>query len=308
MEMDHGQTSARLGCMATANGDRPCLVLDTMAFDLGRAMPGSAVELSSLLALRAAERQHTFDRATEVLTRSLDRGGQVAAVADGLLTPLADVQWAAPVSPTASIFCVGLNYPTHAEEAQMQSIEYPMLFMKPTTTLRGHEAVVDIPAASSRIDYEGEIAIVIGAYARLLEKEDAPSAIAGYALANDISARDWQFRTTEVMIGKAFDGFCPIGPWVTMLGDPDSIEFRTYVNGEQRQHGRATDLIFGFAELVSYLSQVVTLRPGDVILTGTPAGIGATRKPRLWISDGDEVRIESPQLGTLTNRFAASTR
>lgn len=220
-----------------------------------------------------------------------------------LVCPLSAAVLAPPVPPTATILAIGLNYHGHAAEANMEIPKFPMVLAKPSGTLAGHRAPIAIPRASHRIDYEGELAVVIGGACKEVAEADALDYVAGYTIANDLSARDWQFRTSEMMIGKAFDGFCPLGPWLVTsdeLPDPHALRLRTTVSGEQRQDASTGEMIFRVPALVAYLSQVMTLRPGDVILTSTPAGIGATRQPRLWLRPGDVVEVEVEGIGTLT--------
>ena len=216
------------------------------------------------------------------------------------------VQLAPPIGYQANVLAIGLNYKSHALEAKMDVPKFPMVFTKPQPSVIGPMDPITIPKASRRIDYEGEIVIVIGNRCKEVDEQTALSCIAGYTLANDVSARDWQFRTTEMMLGKAFDGFCPIGPWLLTqdeLPDISQVLLETKVNGEVRQSALASDMIFSPAFLVSYLSQVMTLQAGDAILTGTPAGIGATRDPRLWLSKGDCVEVSAGPLGTLVTTF-----
>jgi 2-keto-4-pentenoate hydratase/2-oxohepta-3-ene-1,7-dioic acid hydratase in catechol pathway len=223
-----------------------------------------------------------------------------------LAYPLVSAPLAPPIAAGANVLAIGLNYESHAAEANMEIPKHPMVFAKPAPTLLSAGADVRIPKASTRIDYEGELVIVIGRRCKEIEVEQALDYIGGCTLANDVSARDWQFRTSEMMLGKAFDGFCPIGPWLVTADELPAIEtlqIQTRVNGEVRQSAPLSDLIFDAATLVSYLSQVMTLQPGDAILTGTPAGIGATRKPRLWLQAGDVVEISVDAIGMLRNRL-----
>jgi acylpyruvate hydrolase len=216
-----------------------------------------------------------------------------------------DVVLGAPVRRPEKIVAVGLNYQSHADEAEKEPPKYPMLFAKYANTLSGAHADIPIPHATHRIDYEGELAVVIGRTAAEIGRDDADTCIAGYAVANDVSARDYQFRTKEMLQGKTFDGFCPLGPWISKpraadeLGD---LDLRTTVSGDVRQSAKLGEMIFDVPTLVEYISAIMTLRPGDVILTGTPAGIGATMTPRRWLRDGDVAEVEIAELGTLRNR------
>jgi acylpyruvate hydrolase len=221
---------------------------------------------------------------------------------------LADVTLRPPVQRPEKIIGVGLNYVSHADEAERAVPEYPVLFAKFANTLTGPHDDVPIPRASHRIDYEGELAVVIGHRTHYATRDEADAAIAGYAVANDVSARDYQFRTKEMLQGKSFDHFCPLGPVITRpraAGDLGSLALTTRVNGEQRQSAKLGEMLFDVPFLVEYLSAIMTLEPGDVILTGTPAGIGGGMRPRRWLRDGDRVDIEIAEIGRIGNTFVA---
>ncbi|MDB5874275.1 MAG: hypothetical protein JWQ07_3717 [Ramlibacter sp.] len=249
-------------------------------------------------------------RAAEAGAAMLAQHGAAWASSRQLAWPLADAALAPPIAQGGNVLAIGLNYRSHAAEAKMELPKYPMVFTKPAPAVGAPRDPVILPRAGSRrVDYEGEIVIVIGRHCREVSEEDALACVAGYTLGNDVSARDWQFRTTEMMLGKAFDGFCPIGPWLVTadeLADVEGVTLETRVNGELRQTAPGSDMIFSVAKLVAYLSQVMTLEPGDAILTGTPAGIGATRDPKLWIAAGDKVEVTAGLLGTLTTNFVAA--
>ena len=218
---------------------------------------------------------------------------------------IGDVRLLAPIPKPGKIIGVGLNYVSHADEASSEVPEYPMLFAKFANTVAGPFDDVCIPRVTHRIDYEGELAVVIGAGGRYIDHEAALDHVGGLMIANDVSARDYQFRTREMLSGKSFDGFAPMGPWLTSLdevGDIGSLRLGTWVNGEQRQSATIAEMVFSIAHLVSYVSDIMTLEPGDVILTGTPSGIGATLNPRRWLRPGDEVRVEISGLGEIRNR------
>lgn len=224
-------------------------------------------------------------------------------------TDLTEVRLRAPLTQPQKIIGVALNYASHAEEAERDLADYPILFAKFANTLNGPDDDVPIPRASHRIDYEGELAVVIGRPTRFATRAIAEECIAGYAVANDVSARDYQFRTKEMLQGKTFDGFCPFGPWISKprpVGELADLVLTTTVNGETRQRAKLGEMIFDVPHLVEYLSTIMTLLPGDVILTGTPAGVGASMKPRRWLRDGDTVAIEIAELGRISNRFRAN--
>jgi 2-keto-4-pentenoate hydratase/2-oxohepta-3-ene-1,7-dioic acid hydratase in catechol pathway len=204
------------------------------------------------------------------------------------------------------IICVGLNYKRHAEESKMAPPEAPLLFSKFNNTLTGHKVDVKLPEKSSQVDYEVELAIVIGKEAKNVTKEEALSYVYGYCNANDLSARDLQFKSSQWLLGKTCDGFSPIGPYLVTadeVGDPNNLRLRTIVNGEVRQDSNTSDMIFYCDEIVNYVSEHMTLYPGDLIFTGTPEGVilGLPEEERVWLQDGDEVTIEIEKLGTLKN-------
>jgi 2-keto-4-pentenoate hydratase/2-oxohepta-3-ene-1,7-dioic acid hydratase in catechol pathway len=202
----------------------------------------------------------------------------------------------APVAPS-KIIAVGLNYRSHALEMNMPLPSEPLLFLKPPTALAHPGQTVRWPPSAGRVDFEGELALVIGRTAQNLTPEKAMDHVLGFTLANDITARDLQMRDGQWARAKGFDGFCPLGPWVATALDWESFEFQTRVQGRLRQTGNLGDLIFALPEIVAFASQVMTLLPGDVILTGTPPGVGP-------LAAGDRVEIASRQIGTLTNFFA----
>lgn len=235
--------------------------------------------------------------------------GDLAASGEADSWAADDVVLSSPVRRPEKVVAVGLNYQSHADEADREPPQYPMLFAKFANTLTGAHADIPIPRVSHRIDYEGELAVIIGRKAKEIGRDDADGCIAGYAVANDVSARDYQFRTKEMLQGKTFDSFCPLGPWVTKPLTADGlgeVDLRTSVNGEVRQSAKLGEMIFDVPYLVEYISAIMTLQPGDVILTGTPAGIGATMRPRRWLRDGDVVEVEIAQLGVLRNTVVAS--
>lgn len=225
------------------------------------------------------------------------RGDEI--VADGAVHALADVTLLAPAEPRA-IFGIGLNYAGHAAETGRDAPEAPIVFMKlPSSSAPPNEPVAVPAAAMGRLDYEGELAVVMG----------AGGEIAGYAVANDLSARDLQGREPQWTRAKGFDSSCPWGPWITTAdevgagGDP-ILSLRTWVNDELRQDGTTADLIFKPRQLVDFISETCTLQPGDLILTGTPAGVGMAMDPRRFLRSGDVVRIEIEQLGSICHAIA----
>jgi 2-keto-4-pentenoate hydratase/2-oxohepta-3-ene-1,7-dioic acid hydratase in catechol pathway len=212
-----------------------------------------------------------------------------------------------PVPDPDKIICIGLNYRSHAAEAGIDPPEQPTFFAKFRNALTPSDATVALPEASEKVDYEAEVAFVVGRRCSRVEPAEALEAVAGYMLLNDLSARDLQFATPQWMPGKVFDGSAPCGPALVTpdeAGPPDEIEFRLDLNGERMQEASTSDLIFSVAELVARLSRWMTLEPGDIVSTGTPSGVGSVRQPRVWLKPGDEIVIASPTLGELRTTIA----
>jgi 2-keto-4-pentenoate hydratase/2-oxohepta-3-ene-1,7-dioic acid hydratase in catechol pathway len=220
-------------------------------------------------------------------------------------TPLAEVTLLAPVARPPKFFAIGLNYADHAAEAGLPTPEFPVVFAKLGSCVNGPFAAVERPRVSDQLDYEGELGVVIGRRCRHVAAADAPAAIAGYLVVNDVSVRDWQTRTPQWTLGKSFDTHGPIGPWLTTadeVGDPHALGIRTWVNGELRQESNTQHLIFDAYALVEHLSTACTLEPGDVIATGTPAGVGMLMDPPRLLRAGDVVRVEIDRIGAIENR------
>jgi 2-keto-4-pentenoate hydratase/2-oxohepta-3-ene-1,7-dioic acid hydratase in catechol pathway len=239
---------------------------------------------------------------------ALLRGGGVEAarVVRGEALPLDDVRLLPPVTDPGKIVCLGLNYRSHAEEAGLEAPDTPTFFAKYPNALAAPGAEVPLPPYSEKVDYEAEVAFVIGRRCKDVPEADAVSAIAGYTLLNDLSARDYQFKTPQWGPGKVFDGSAPCGPALVTpeeAGPPDAIELSLTLNGETMQSASTADLIHSIPAVVAYLSKLMTLEPGDLVSTGTPAGVGSVRKPRVWLEPGDEIVVESPQLGRLETQI-----
>jgi acylpyruvate hydrolase len=212
-----------------------------------------------------------------------------------------------PIGDPGKIVCIGLNYRTHAAEAGIDPPDRPTFFGKFSNALAAPGAPVVLPAGTEKVDYEAEVAVVIGARCRAVSADDALEHVAGYMLFNDLSARDWQFATPQWMPGKVFDGSAPCGPALVTTdeaGPHDAIEFKLELNGELMQEASTADLIHSVPELIAHLSTLMTLEPGDLIATGTPSGVGSVRAPRIWLKAGDEIVISSPTLGELRTTIA----
>jgi len=215
---------------------------------------------------------------------------------------------AAPIPRPGKIICIGLNYRDHAAEAKMAIPETPTVFSKWNNTVIGHRHAIVLPKNSSKPDYEAELAVVIGRRGRHVAEEDWRAHVFGYTILNDVSARDFQMATSQWTIGKTFDTFAPIGPWIVTadeIADPGSLKISLTLNGEVMQDSSTSNLIFGIPKLIAYLSSVMTLEPGDIISTGTPAGVGFARKPPRWLRAGDTVAVQVEGIGELANPVIA---
>jgi 2-keto-4-pentenoate hydratase/2-oxohepta-3-ene-1,7-dioic acid hydratase in catechol pathway len=223
--------------------------------------------------------------------------------------PLEGLSHAPLVDRDCRIFCVGLNYADHAAENGLNPPASPVFFGKLASVVTPQDKPIPLPLGSTQVDYEAELAFVVGRRARKLSEEAARSSIAGYTIMNDVSARDFQMGDGQWFRGKNCDGFAPLGPWLSTpddLSDPHGLEIRLRLNGEELQHSNTRNLFFKPPKLLSFLSQTLTLEPGDVISTGTPAGVGFHRKPQVFLRPGDVVEVEIAEIGTLRNPVAAS--
>ncbi|MFP3387557.1 fumarylacetoacetate hydrolase family protein [Brevibacillus sp. SIMBA_040] len=269
---------------------------------------------------KAAGTYHTDDLSLQSIEQIVEGGVEVLESLARLLTLAGDADddelWLAedslrlgPCVPyPGKIICVGLNYRKHAIESKLPIPESPVLFNKFTNSIAAHGETIQLPKGTSQVDYEAELAIVIGKKAKHVSKENALEYVFGYCNANDLSARDLQNRTSQWLLGKSCDGFCPVGPYLVTsdeVGNPNDLRIRSYVGGEVRQDSNTGDMIFACDEIVSYISSYMTLEPGDIILTGTPEGVilGYPKEKQIWLAAGDEATIEIEKLGRLTNRF-----
>jgi len=264
-------------------------------------------------ALGAVEGDRVYDltRAGFASLGALLRGGDAALTkARELLktpaqsVPLADVKHAPLVERDARVFCVGLNYADHAAENNLPPPSSPIFFAKLASVVIPHKAGIAIPKTSQQVDYEAEFALVIGRRADCVSEAEALACIAGYTIMNDVSARDFQFKDKQWFRGKNCNGFGPMGPWMVTadsVPDPLALDISLRLNGETLQHSNTRNLVFSPAALVSTLSQSLVLEPGDVISTGTPAGIGFHRKPQVFLKPGDRMEIEVSGIGILEN-------
>ena len=218
--------------------------------------------------------------------------------------PLSQVTLLAPVPRPGKFLGISLNYADHINETQLDKPEYPTFFTKHSTCVIANGEAIHRPIVSEKLDYEGELAFVIGKRCKHVPLEKAQQVIAGYTIVNDVSVRDWQIRSPTWMLGKSFDTHGPMGPWIITadeIKDPHNLTIKTWIDDELRQDSNTKNMIFNCYEMVAYLSKAMTLEPGDVIATGTPAGVGVKMKPRGYMKPGQTAKIEIENIGTLSN-------
>ncbi len=284
--------------------------------DLNRVDPSLPAALHGLIA--AGEPALALARATvdHIVAQAEDEGSLSRLTRDGKLYPVAAVRILAPFPyPRRNVFCVGRNYLKHAEEGarargiEFKPPEYPEFFTKPPTTVVGHEGVFALDeGVTQQLDYEAELAVVIGRHGRNIPREHAYDHVFGYTVANDLSAREVQRRHGQWFKGKALDNSCPLGPVVVPhrdLGDPQRLALRLRVNGETRQNANTKDMTWGVSDILFWLSRGTTLEPGDIVLTGTPEGVGIGMVPPAFLRPGDVVEAEIEGVGTLRTYIVA---
>jgi 2-keto-4-pentenoate hydratase/2-oxohepta-3-ene-1,7-dioic acid hydratase in catechol pathway len=278
----------KLATFRSGRTTRIGVVVEDRVVDLAAAVPELPREMSALLALGEP---------------ALAQVRRVAGAGAATL-PLEDVTLEAPVLRPPKLLAIGLNYADHAAEAKLELPKVPTVFNKQSTCVTGPFAPIHLPRASQALDYEGELAFVIGRRCRHVPRERAHEVIAGYCVFDDVTVRDWQLRTPTWTLGKSFDTHGPMGPWISTadeIEDPHRLRIRTLVNGELRQESNTNQLIFDCFALVEHLSTACTLEPGDVVATGTPAGVGILLKPPKLLAVGDRVRVEIEGLGAIEN-------
>lgn len=234
--------------------------------------------------------------------------GGGAAAAKGPSYPLRDVRLLAPVPRPPKFICVGLNYRDHAIETKMEIPKVPTIFSKFSNVVIGPGAPIVLPRVSEKPDYEAELAFVIGRGGRYIPSSRAMEHVFGYTIVNDVSARDFQMATSQWLMGKTFDTFAPMGPWIVTadeIADPHTLDISLEIGGERLQHSNTRELIFKIPELIEFISKVTTLEPGDIVITGTPAGVGFMRNPPRYLKPGDEVIIRIDRIGELRNPVIA---
>ncbi|TDD09396.1 FAA hydrolase family protein [Nonomuraea deserti] len=265
----------RLATIRTADGNAAVRVDDDAAVELG------AADLGAFLA---------------------DPAWRAAAEnADGPRHDLAGLDYAPPIPRPEKVICVGLNYRTHILEMGRELPAYPALFAKYARALVGAYDPVELPAGSAEVDWEAELGVVVGATVRHASLEQAAAAIAGYTVVNDVTARDYQYRSVQWLQGKTFERSTPVGPWLVTGIQPGEVSCR--VDGDVVQRADTADLVFGPADLIAYISKIITLVPGDIIATGTPGGVGHARKPPRYLGEGSELVTRVEGVGELRNRI-----
>ena len=282
----------RLASFSFEDTVRVGVVVGDEVVDLYLAEPEVPTDMSAFLALG--------DEGRVMAEMAVERGGN--------RRPLSDVHLLAPVPRPQKFLAVGLNYGDHIAETGAQTPRMPTIFTKQVSCVQRPGGGIEIPLASKNVDYEGELGIVIGESCRHVSADEAASVIAGYTIVNDVSVRDFQRHTPQFTMGKSFDTHGPVGPVIVTsdeLGDPHALDIQTRVNGELRQDSNTKHLIFNCYDIVEYVTQAMTLNPGDIIATGTPSGVAAAMTPPRWLAAGDTVAITIAGIGTLENTCAA---
>jgi acylpyruvate hydrolase len=279
--------TGRIGALAARDGRE-------LVVDLNRVDPRLPTEMRAFL--EGGQSAHSLAEAALVGAARTD------------VVELANVVLSAPIPRPGKIICVGLNYRDHAEESNMPIPDAPTIFSKYTNSVIGPGESIVIPHVTDKVDYEGELAFVIGRRGRYVPEEEALDYVGGYMAFNDVSARDFQMRTSQWTIGKTFDTFAPVGPALVTadeIPDPHNLDLCVRIAGEVLQSSNTRNLIFSVQALIAYLSQVMTLEPGDVVATGTPSGVGFARNPPRFLRPGDVVEVEIQGIGTLANPVIA---
>jgi ureidoglycolate lyase len=275
----------KLATFDAGQGPRAGIVAGERVHDVSGLAPGAPASVKALIA--------AWDAWKGPLTAALPGSAGVA---------LSSVKLMAPVPDPQKVLAIGLNYADHIAESGAKTPEKQIWFPKMPTSVAGPHDPIPLPRVSEGVDYEAELVAVIGKRAKHVSREEAPSVVFGFTCGNDVTARDWQFRTPQWMLGKSFDGHAPIGPWIVTadeIGDPHALAISCAVNGETRQNSNTSNLVFDVWAQIAEVSQVMTLMPGDLIFTGTPGGVGVAMKPPLFLKAGDRVRVEIEKIGAL---------
>jgi len=283
----------RLVTFLAVNRPRLGALLDDAVLDLNAADSALPADMLSLI------------RGGPSLLEQARRSVESATPTSRGALPRSEAKLLAPIPRPPKIVCIGVNYADHAAEAGRELPPRPSVFLKAPSTVIGPGEAIVRPTTTERLDYEVELAVVIGKTAKRVSRDEALGYVAGYTILNDVSARDLQFaKDGGIILGKNFDTSAPTGPAITLvdeLSDPSNLGIRTWVNGELRQNGNTHTLIFDVAAIIAFLTQQLTLEPGDVIATGTPAGVGLGMRPQVWLQPGDTIRMEVDGIGVLEN-------
>lgn len=263
---------------------------------------GAALPRERMIRLLAGGRNALAQVARRIASHSADSGDRL----------LSELTLLPPVPRPGKIVAIGRNYADHVKETGVDPFEKPRVIAKLPSSAVAHDSVVARPAGVHKLDFEAELGVVIGRHTRNATSANALAAVAGYTVLNDISAREFQFDVSppQTTFAKSMDGFCPMGPWLVTsdeIADPQCLDLRCWVNEQLVQSASTSDMIFPVARLIEYIAAFMTLEPGDVIATGTPAGVGAFRTPAQWLQPGDRIRIEIAGIGELANRIGAAT-
>ena len=301
--------SFRAGPLCASTAAHVGALVDGQVFDVEDQI--ARLVIPADVASRLAE--HGLAPATGGMLRLLQAGPDASrqlAVPTGAGFALADVQLLAPVPRPGKVVAIGRNYADHAKETGVAPFEKPRIISKAASSVCAPGSRVRRPEGVAKLDFEVELAVVMGAFAQRVPLARALEHVAGYTVLADVSARDFQFdlNPAQTTFSKSMDGFCPMGPWLVTrdeIKDPQTLELSCHVNGQPMQHGHTADMLFPVARLIEYISAYMTLEPGDVIATGTPAGIGAFRNPPLWLQPGDRIRMEVSRIGVLEHEIAA---
>jgi 2-keto-4-pentenoate hydratase/2-oxohepta-3-ene-1,7-dioic acid hydratase in catechol pathway len=274
------------------------VLIDEAVMSLPALARRSREQLPETLEGFVASGESALQTAENLLKKARESPSEVASAS------LSEVSLLAPIAFPPKIICLGLNYLDHAAETDAAIPKEPIIFMKPHTAIIGPDEKIIKPSFVQQLDYEGELAIVMGKKCKNVPVSEAKNYVFGYTVFNDVSAREIQFGDKQWTRGKSFDTFTPTGPWITtedQLKDACNLAVRTWVSGELRQNGTTKNMVFNVEEIVHHLSRVMTLEPCDIIATGTPAGVGMAMKPQKWLKHGDVVRIEIEGIGSLEN-------
>ena len=286
----------RLATVLTDQGPRACMLWEKLYVDIQAADPSLPSSVREILALG--------DEGRDRIAAEIGRGGVRHEPSEAVLL--------APVPDPQKVICLGLNYRDHAIESKMEIPTELVVFSKFPSALIGHGASIVLPRVSTQVDFEAELVIVIGQRGRDIPETQARAHVAGYCVGHDVSARDWQLHKPgkQWLAGKTFDTFAPMGPELVLadeVADPQDLAIRLRLNGQLMQNSSTNQLIFGVDAIIAYLSQIMTLEPGDLIFTGTPPGVGMARTPPVWLQPGDVVEVEIEGLGLLRNPVVAAS-